>query len=163
MLFTGFFCTKLCHNSWYEAVFWIRIENIVGNTGVFSSLWRKALSAPHSAPPVTSLGAQRELGGDIAGTAGTNWPKQYSSPHDIMFSIKNWGLIFLKPQGFFLTFALPILPLIPPKGKWASGCLVCIWQPGSKNNRAKSCIESGQDEVNFLHCSLYDAVFWICD
>ena len=43
------------------------------------------LTPPH--PPASRLGVQKELGGDTAGTADSNWPKGYFISYDVMLSI----------------------------------------------------------------------------
>ena len=48
--------------------------------------WTTRTTASHTAPPVSSLGVHKKLGGDIAGRADPNRPKGYSIPYDVMLS-----------------------------------------------------------------------------
>jgi len=75
---------------------WICAENSVANTGMFSLLlssactaWRPFLLLTH--PTSEEAGGAQGAGGDTAGTADPNRPKEYSKPYDVMLGIQSWG------------------------------------------------------------------------
>lgn len=71
------------HSSLYEATLCICAETGVDNTGTFSLfLGRQSQDfLLLLTPPVSRLGAHKELGGDTAGTVHPNCPKGYSVPY----------------------------------------------------------------------------------
>lgn len=69
------------NNSYYAAVFWIRVDN----TGMSSLL----LSSTNSLFCFSPRPENKELRGDTAGTADPNRPKGSPVPYGIVLSIQN--------------------------------------------------------------------------
>jgi len=73
---TSFGCSRVSflHSGLYHAIFWVCDENSVDNIVVSVIAEQclhkvKALSVPHIAPLLSSLGMDKKLGGDTDGTA----------------------------------------------------------------------------------------------